>query len=87
MNGHHLYANKSKMQKKFQYEFFSIFLLRIQTNIWLYTDRANISLPVTISFVWPSVLEDMSSSFSRAPLILDFQVIFLNITKVSYSLK
>jgi hypothetical protein len=66
---------------------FSIFLLRIQTNIWLYTDRANISLPVTISFVWPSVLEDMSSSFSRAPLILDFQVIFLNITKVSYSLK
>jgi hypothetical protein len=29
----------------------------------------------------------MSSSFSRAPLILDFQVIFLNITKVSYSLK
>ncbi|CAF0885194.1 unnamed protein product [Adineta steineri] len=54
---------------------------RIQTNIWIYTDRANISTPLTIDFVWPSVLDHMFSSYSRAPLILDFQVIFINITK------
>ncbi|CAF1175327.1 unnamed protein product [Rotaria sp. Silwood1] len=54
---------------------------QVQTNIWLYTDRANISWPVTIGFVWPSVLEYMSSSLSRTPMILDFDVIYINITK------
>ncbi|CAF4062890.1 unnamed protein product [Rotaria sp. Silwood2] len=54
---------------------------QVQTNIWLYTDRANISWPVTIGFVWPSVLEYMSSSLSRIPIILDFHVTLINITK------
>ncbi|CAF5025436.1 unnamed protein product, partial [Rotaria sp. Silwood1] len=54
---------------------------QVQTNIWLYTDRVNISWPVTIGFIWPSVLEYMSSSLSRTPMILDFDVIYINITK------
>jgi hypothetical protein len=59
-------------------------LIRIETNVWLYTNRANISWPITIGFIWPSVLEQMSSSLSDTPIILDFQVTFINITEVNY---
>ncbi|CAF2702202.1 unnamed protein product [Rotaria sp. Silwood2] len=54
---------------------------RIQTNVWLVTDQANASWPVTIGFVWPSVLEHMSSKFSRTPIILDFHLTLINTTK------
>ncbi|CAF3551098.1 unnamed protein product [Rotaria sordida] len=58
-----------------------IYGFRIQTNFWLVTDQANISCPVTIGFVWPSVLEHMSSKFSRTPIILDFYLTLINTTK------
>ncbi|CAF1157024.1 unnamed protein product [Adineta ricciae] len=54
---------------------------KIQTHVWIYTDRANISVPISIGFIWPSVLEHMFSLPSCVPIILDFQVIFINITK------
>jgi len=87
MNGQHLYENNGKIKtKKEEIEILNfVFLIRIQTNIWLYTNRANISWPVTIGFIWPSVLEQMSSS--HTPIILDFQVTFINITKVNKLLK
>jgi hypothetical protein len=76
------------MLKKYPYinSCFFFLLIRIQTNIWLYTNRANISWPVTIDFIWPSVLEQMSSSLPHTPIILDFQVTHINITKVNYLL-
>ncbi|CAF4461293.1 unnamed protein product [Rotaria socialis] len=54
---------------------------RIQTNIWLVTDQANMSWPVTIGFVWPSVLELMSPTVSRTPIILDFHLTHINTAK------
>ncbi|UJR33639.1 hypothetical protein I4U23_021073 [Adineta vaga] len=54
---------------------------RIQTNIWLITDQAEVSLPVTIGFVWPSVLEFMTSAVSRTPVIIDYHLTLLNTTK------
>ena len=57
---------------------------RIEANIWLTTDQANGSWPITIGFVWPSVLEHMSSSIvARTPITLDFHLTLLNATKVS----
>jgi hypothetical protein len=58
---------------------------RIHTSIWLDTDRANVSWPVTVAFVWPSVLEQMSSGSSRVPLTVDFGITPINVTKVSDS--
>ncbi len=85
-NGQHLYENNGKIKTKKEIKILNfVFLIRIQTNIWLYTNRANISWPVTIGFIWPSVLEQMSSS--HTPIILDFQVTFINITKVNKLLK
>ncbi|CAF3697659.1 unnamed protein product [Adineta steineri] len=54
---------------------------RIQTNIWLVTDQADVSWPVTIGFVWPSVLEFMTSTVSRTPIIIDYHLTLLNTTK------
>lgn len=59
----------------------SIEMFRIETNIWIYTNRANISWPVTIHFIWPSVLTQTSPSTT-----IDFQVTFINTTKVNSSL-
>lgn len=57
---------------------------RIEANIWLTTDQANGSWPITIGFVWPSVLEHMSSSIvARTPVTLDFHLTLINATKVS----
>lgn len=55
---------------------------KIQTYVWLQTDRANISWPVSIGFVWPSVLEQMSTNLARAPIILDYHITLINMTKV-----
>ena len=54
----------------------------IQTNIWLQTDQANISFPITIGFVWPSIFEQMSTTLTRAPIIIDYHVTLINMTKV-----
>jgi hypothetical protein len=85
-NGDHLFENNS-MEKIYEFFLIKLFMFvfqwRIETNIWLYTNRANISWPITIGFIWPSVLEQMSSGVSSTPIILDFQVIAINITKVN----
>ncbi|CAF0749813.1 unnamed protein product [Adineta ricciae] len=54
---------------------------RIQTNVWLITDQAEVSWPVKIGFVWPSVLEFMTSAVSRAPVVIDYHLTLLNTTK------
>ena len=60
-----------------------IIFFRIQTNVWLYTNRVNISWPVIIHFIWPSVIEQNSST----PMSLDFEVTCVNTTKVNHWLK
>ena len=56
---------------------------RVQANIWLVTDQANISCPITIGFVWPSVLEHMSTSLvSRTPVTIDFNLTLIKAPKV-----
>lgn len=74
-NGHHWFRNTSE-KKRIEWFIMSV-VFRIQTNIWLSTSRANISWPVTINFVWPSVLTQKSSAAT-----IDFQMTFINTTKV-----
>ncbi len=58
-------------------------LFRLHTNIWLITDQANVTWPVSIGFVWPSVLEHMSSTLSRTPVVLDFHLTLIDTPKVN----
>jgi len=64
-----------------------IYQFSIQTNIWLVTDQADVSWPVTIGFVWPSILESMTSTVSRTPVIIDYHLTLINTTKVNYELR
>lgn len=57
---------------------------RLHTDIWLITDQANVTWPVSIGFVWPSVLEHMSSASSRVPVTLDFHLTLTDSAKVSW---
>jgi hypothetical protein len=66
---------------------FWFFQFSLQTNIWLVTDQADVSWPVTIGFVWPSILEYMTSIVSRTPVIIDYHLTLLNTTKVNYELR
>lgn len=72
-----------KRRKKRKYLLGFIYLFRLYANIWLITDQANVSWPVSIGFVWPSVLEDMSSTLSHTPVVLDFHLILTDSTKVN----
>ena len=84
-NGRHSFELKSEKNQILVLSVFHEFstLRRLETNIWLMTDQANISWPITIGFIWPSVLEHMSSpSVSGTPVVLNYHLTLINTTKV-----